>query len=953
MTLQRPPKHLSALPQADPPKLPCVSLHRDALHQPVRLLASLFAAALLLSLLLQPALAAPASVAFYYGADTTLDELHAFEAVVVDPDHGFDPAAFNHDGSELYAYVSIGEVNSSRAWAKEIPESWRVARNTAWQSNVIDQSQPGWRDFLLERVFAPLWARGYRGFFLDTLDSWQLAGKNVDPAAQQAGLVALIRAMRARFPGIHLIANRGFELLPEVAGELEAIAAESLYRGWDQAAGRYREVSQADRNWLLARLREARERYHLPVISIDYVDPADRTLMRETARRISAEGFIPWVSNGRLDALGIGAVEVIPRRILVLYDSREAPGMHYRAAHRYVEPLLNYMGYVADYHDALTPLTQPDPGVYAGIVSWFDRTLPAAISARYARWLGTRIREGWRIAIFDNPGITPDADKLEILGLQAGQTPVGRLHIEHRNDAIGYETEPMPGRHNILPLRLAAGEGVSWLRMRDVRGQRYDGAGFTQWGGFVWNPFSVSGDDEHGMRWVIDPWRFLQQALNLPVLPAADTTSDAGRRIFFAHMDGDGFASHAEFPGSPYAAEVLIDQVLKKYPQVPHTMSVIEGEVSPQGLFPKDSPALEAIARRMFAQPNVEIATHTYSHPFRWAKVEAHDGSEDKDADYHLAIPGYVPSLKREVDDSVEYIRSRLAPADKPVKILLWSGDAAPTPSTLEYVARAGLLNMNGGETMPTREHPSLTHIYPLGARMGDHFQVFAPITNENVYTNLWRGPFYGFRRVTETFEITGEPRRIKPIDIYYHTYSASMPAALRALQSAYDWALAQPVRLMFASNFIRIAESFNHVVLARQPDGRFLVANAGSLRSLRLPPELGEPALDSDGIAGWGRGPDGRYLILTGPRVSFGLAAAANELPYLAGANASVTAWQRQGRQVRASLAGFAPVEFDLGNAQRCSVSANGRPVSGSASGPFTHYRLSDASVTLDISCR
>lgn len=903
--------------------------------------------------MLQPAFAAPASVAFYYGADTTLDELHAFEAVVVDPDQGFDPQRFNRDGSELYAYVSVGEVHPSRAWAKELPDSWRVARNAAWQSSVIDQSQPAWREFLLERVFAPLWARGYRGFFLDTLDAWQLAAKSVEPAAQQAGLVTLIHALRTRFPGIRLIANRGFELLPEVAGELEAIAAESLYRGWDQAAGRYREVPQADRDWLLERLREARERYHLPVIAIDYVAPTERALMRETAQRISAAGFIPWVGSGSLDTLGLGAVEVIPRRILVMYDSREAPGMHYRAAHRYVEPLLNYLGYVADYQDALGSLPQPDPGVYAGIVSWFDRTLPPAASARYARWLATRIRENWRIAIFDNPGITPDADKLGILGLQAGQTPLGRIEIEQRADAIGYETEPLPGRNNILPLRLAAGAGASWLRMHDARGNRYDGAGLTPWGGFVWNPFTVSGDDDNGMRWVIDPWRFLQEALSLPPLPVADTTSDAGRRIFFAHMDGDGFASRAEFPGSPYAAEVLVEQILKKYPQVPHTMSVIEGEVSPQGLFPKDSPALEAIARRMFAQPNVEIATHTYSHPFRWAKVEAQDGSDDKDADYHLAIPGYVPSLKREVDDSVAYIRSRLAPPGKPVRILLWSGDAAPTPGTLDYVARSGLLNMNGGETMPTREHASLTRIYPLGARMGGHFQVFAPVTNENVYTNLWRGPFYGFRRVTETFEITGEPRRIKPIDIYYHTYSASMPAALRALQSAYDWALARPVRLMFASDFIRIAESFNHVVLARHPDGRFLVANAGPLRSWRLPAELGEPALDSDGIAGWGDGPDGRYLILTGPRVSFGLATASNDLPYLAGANAGVTEWRRQGKRIHARLAGFAPVEFDLANAQRCGVAANGRTVSALPNGKFQRYRLSDASVTLDIGCR
>ena len=30
----------------------------------------------------------------------------------------------------------------------------------------------------------------------------------------------------------------------------------------------------------------------------------------------------------------------------------------------------------------------------------------------------------------------------------------------------------------------------------------------------------------------------------------------------------------------------------------------------------------------------------------------------------------------------------------------------------------------------------------------GDWFQVYAPMQNENVYTNNWTGPFYGFERV-------------------------------------------------------------------------------------------------------------------------------------------------------------------------------------------------------------
>jgi hypothetical protein len=47
--------------------------------------------------------------------------------------------------------------------------------------------------------------------------------------------------------------------------------------------------------------------------------------------------------------------------------------------------------------------------------------------------------------------------------------------------------------------------------------------------------------------------------------------------MFFAHIDGDGFPSRAEMPGRRLAAEVLLDEVLKRYP-MPHAMSVIEVE---------------------------------------------------------------------------------------------------------------------------------------------------------------------------------------------------------------------------------------------------------------------------------------------------------------------------------------------------------------------------------------
>ena len=59
--------------------------------------------------------------------------------------------------------------------------------------------------------------------------------------------------------------------------------------------------------------------------------------------------------------------------------------------------------------------------------------------------------------------------------------------------------------------------------------------------------------------------------------------------------------------------------------------------------------------------------------------------------------------LTREIVGSSRYINERLAHQGKAVKILQWSGDTAPSAQALEIAYRAGLLNLNGGDTSISR----------------------------------------------------------------------------------------------------------------------------------------------------------------------------------------------------------------------------------------------------------
>jgi hypothetical protein len=899
-----------------------------------------------------PARAASApSVAFFYGAAAPLDELHAFDIAIVEPDHGYDPSAYRTAYSELYAYVSLGEQQPGRGYFHAIPESWRVGANTAWGSVLIDQSAAEWPDFVAEHIVAPLWNKGYQGLFLDTLDAFRLAGTKLDEPAQWAGMARVIRTLRQRFPGIRLITNRGFELLPEVAGELYAIAGESLFRGWNASTRRYVEVPESDRQWLMAQLQQARDKYGLLPIAIDYVDPSDRDLARETAGRIRSAGFVPWVADPALASLGVGSVEVVPRRILVVYDSREGRQLDFNGAHWLLGTPLDYMGYIPEHVDVGGSLPEPAAGVYAGIVVWLGGGVAAERTQTLARWLRQRIERGMKVAVLRSFGFGLDASSARWLGLEIASDPApGRMELARSDPMFGFEAQPAPIRQAAVPIRLAPGKGEPLLTISDSRGARFDAAALTPWGGYALTPFVIvelPGTDK--LRWVVDPFAFLARALRLPPLPVPDTTTENGRRLLFAHIDGDGFPSRAEFPGSPLAAEVLLKEVLQRY-RVPTTMSVIEAEVSPTGLHPDLAPLMEQIARQMFALPHVEAASHTYSHPFRWESAKPVGGVEGDDY-YHLAVPGYRFDPRREVAGSRAYVE-RLVPPGKPVKIMLWSGSADPDAFTLRLAEDAGMLNMNGGNTAITRGNASLTAVWPLGIRKGGLWHTYAPVMNENVYTNLWHGPFYGYERVIETFELTDKPRRLKPIDIYYHTYSASKLASLKALRKVYDWALNQPTMPVFASEYIRKTLDFQRMVLARSGDG-WLVRGAGALRTLRVPPELGPPDVAaSTGVAGFADAPEGRYIHLTGSDAHIRFGQAGRAVPYLAEANARLTGWERGADGLQFALDGHAPIEFSLANALGCRVRTDGKPVTAKSGGALARFKLSHAAAKVKVSC-
>lgn len=946
--------------------------------------------AMLVLLLLAPIGAARAvglpSVAFFYGAQPPLEVLRDFDWVVVQPDELASPVSLAQSHTAVFAYVSLGELAMDSAAGRAMPAACRLGENRAWHSWIVDQAQPACRAFFLEHVFQPLRARGYRNFFLDTLDSYRLALTTPGArAAYRQGLITLIRAAHGGDPQGRFICNRGFELLAALKDQgVIAVAAESLFRGWDQREQRYLAVDPSDTRQLLTRL-DAVRKMGLTAIAIDYLPSAQRAQAGRLAARIESDGIVPYVGNGALDIVGVSTITPLPRRVLTLYDG--ADDIMHCKLNWYAAMPLNHLGYATRIIDvSREPLPAgPLTGQIAGIVTWFSSDHFRHAAATW-RWLRTQEKAGVPIAVLDDFGMPVSAGLLAPLGLQLGASPPAGLHSARlgRSDPryFGFEGPPLPSAPDFSPIQLA-GRGTPLLTV-ELDGSTEVAAAITPWGGYALAPYVLRslpqgdlGEGETQAAWILDPFQFFRTALRLPDVPAYDYTTASGRRLLFALIDGDGFSSLSwidAFYDQP-AAEVILNQVLERY-RLPVTASVIASGFVDHGRYPPAEVAmLRPIARRIFSLPWVEIGSHTYSHPFDWPALErdpelsaglhmkpgadaaAVRMSGDNPAlkyGVNLAVPGYRFSRAMEVTGSADIINRLLAPAGKRVSVIQWSGDSNPDAEALGIAYRDGLQNINGINSTITHLNPSLTNVAPLGVWKDPYFQVYSPIADEDQYTHGWQAPYCGYDQAIQTLQMTGRPRRLTAMEIYYHYYSGARACGLKGLLQVYRWADRQSATPVFASTYSRIAVAFESAGLASEGSG-YLARGYGPDAELRVPVSMGYPDLErSVNVAGFDDSADSRYVHLgPGEEARLVFRAAPPREPYLQSANGLIEKLTRAPGRLDLELQARVPIAFTLGNAAHCRTLIDGRDLRGQAdaSGNVS-FQLRESRTRITVSC-
>jgi uncharacterized protein (TIGR01370 family) len=227
------------------------------------------------------------------------------QLVVLGGDPQIPPGNFPHETVRL-GYLSVGEADPRRPYWDEVRGApYLVEPDPSWPENVrVDVRDHKWQEILLTREIPRLLAQGFDGLMLDTIDTAPYLEAK-DPTrfgGSRQALRDFLGQIRVRFPHAPLVAN-GTSALADAAPFVDGFVVEGVFATYDFGRRLYRETTEPEREWKLARIADAMAVAPRPVFTIDYADVGDVALARWAEHAATEHGFKSYVGVRDLNTL--------------------------------------------------------------------------------------------------------------------------------------------------------------------------------------------------------------------------------------------------------------------------------------------------------------------------------------------------------------------------------------------------------------------------------------------------------------------------------------------------------------------------------------------------------------------------------------------------------------------------------------------------------------------------
>ncbi|MEQ8347240.1 MAG: endo alpha-1,4 polygalactosaminidase [Sneathiellaceae bacterium] len=244
----------------------------------------------------------------YYADALPASSFTGYDLVVFDGRHHPDLRPLKDRGIALFGYINVGEVATYEPHYAEVQKMGLLRQqNPSWpDSRMVDMRDSRWTELVLSRLIPAVLREGFDGIFLDTLDNAGYMER--EDAAANAGMIEagkrLVAAIRRHYPGLPVILNRGYDLLPEAARHVDYILGESIRTDYDFDTREYGWVPEELYREQVDILEGARKANPaIAVLTLDYWYPEQTDTIARIYEIERQNGFWPYVATVELDLL--------------------------------------------------------------------------------------------------------------------------------------------------------------------------------------------------------------------------------------------------------------------------------------------------------------------------------------------------------------------------------------------------------------------------------------------------------------------------------------------------------------------------------------------------------------------------------------------------------------------------------------------------------------------------
>jgi polysaccharide biosynthesis protein PelA len=243
----------------------------------------------------------------YFNQQGNTGDFNGYNPIVFDADRHPDLKPLKPVKTVL-GYISLGEVNVQRSYFDSVQTAGiLIAPNPNYPGSwYVDLRNPFWKELIIQTVIPSILNQGFTGLFLDNLDiPIYLEQVNSNGYTGMIRAAAdLIIAIRAAYPNIPLMMNRGYQLLSAVGGSITYALGESVLTRFNSTTERYEYVPIREYQKQVAYLQNAQSLYPKLILgSLDFWYPNDSLTISKIYHAERQNGFVPYVGAANLQQI--------------------------------------------------------------------------------------------------------------------------------------------------------------------------------------------------------------------------------------------------------------------------------------------------------------------------------------------------------------------------------------------------------------------------------------------------------------------------------------------------------------------------------------------------------------------------------------------------------------------------------------------------------------------------